>query len=72
MSKVYQTKNEWLTMNKPRIEGLKRTLTEMTFKNEYEAVPLRQILQLIEANILEIVKLQREIDLLKTPPNDVA
>jgi hypothetical protein len=72
MSKAYQVKNEWLKMNRPRIEGLRRVLTEMTFKNEFEEVPLRQILQLIDASMLEIARLQKENDTLKNPPNEAA
>lgn len=72
MLKITQTRNEWLLMNRPRIEGMKRLLTEMSFKNEYEAVPLKQIIQMIEASSIEIMKLQKEIDELKKPKDEVA
>ena len=57
--------NEWLQLNKNKIEEIKYMLTEMAYKNENPGVPIVEIKSLIIATVNEIKKCQVEIDSLK-------
>ena len=54
--------NEWLRMNKNKIETMQYQLTEMAYKNENPGVPLTEYRGLIGAAVVEIKKLQEKIN----------
>jgi hypothetical protein len=55
-------KNQWLQLNQKKIDDMQYNLTELAYKNENPGVPLAQYRGLIGASVLEIKKLQTEID----------
>ena len=57
--------NEWLRMNKNKIETMQYQLTEMAYKNENPGVPIAEFRGLIGAAVVEINRLQKEFDELK-------
>jgi len=64
---MQQTKNIWIQMKKREIEGVKRQLLEYDFAGSYGgAINLMQINSLIDGCVAEILKLQKETDVLKT------
>ncbi len=54
--------NEWLKINKRKIDTIKYQLTELSFKNENPGVPIVEYHGLIKAAVLEIQKLQTEVN----------
>lgn len=58
--------NEWLTMNQRKIDKTQHMLTELAYKNENPGLPIGEIRGLIGAAVVEIKRLQREIDMLKS------
>jgi len=58
--------NEWLKINQRKIDNMQHTLTELAYKNENPGIPIGEIRGLIGAAVVEIKKLQRELDLLKS------
>ena len=54
--------NEWLKMNKRRIDAMQHHLTELAYKNENPGVPLVEYRGLIGAAVVEIKKLQEKIN----------
>jgi len=58
-------KNQWLQMNQKKIDAMQYHLTELSYKNENPGLPLAEYRGLIGAAVVEIKKLQIEIDALK-------
>lgn len=58
--------NEWLRMNKGKIDNLQYVLTEMAYKNENPGIPIAEIRGMLGAAAIEIKRLQSEVDILKT------
>ena len=58
--------NEWLKINQRKIDNMQHTLTELAYKNENPGIPIGEIRGLIGAAVVEIKKLQRDLDLLKS------
>ena len=56
--------NEWLKLNKKKIEGMQYQLTELAYKNENPAVPFVHYRGMIGACVVEIKKLQEKINAL--------
>lgn len=56
--------NEWLQLNKRKIENIQYKLTEMLYKNENPNIPIAEIRGMIGAAINEIKKLQKTIDMI--------
>jgi hypothetical protein len=54
--------NQWLQMNKKKIDAMQYHLTELAYKNENPGVPLTEYRGLIGAAIVEIRKLQAKIN----------
>jgi len=54
--------NQWLQMNKKKIDAMQYHLTELAYKNENPGVPLGEYRGLIGAAIIEIKKLQEKIN----------
>jgi len=54
--------NEWLQLNKKKIEKIKYILTEMAYKNENPGVPIADVRGIIGAATIEIRKLQEQVD----------
>ncbi len=54
--------NEWLKINKRKIDAIQYHLTELSFKNENPSVPIVEYHGLIKAAVLEIQRLQREVN----------
>jgi len=57
-------KNEWLQLHKKKIDQLQYVLTEMAYKNENPGVPVSEFRGIIGAAVVEIRKLQEQIDTL--------
>jgi hypothetical protein len=57
--------NEWLRMNQRKIDNMQHMLTELAYKNENPGLPIGEIRGLIGAAIVEIKKLQKELDVFK-------
>jgi hypothetical protein len=57
-------KNEWLQLNKKKIDQLQYVLTEMAYKNENPGVPIAEFRGIIGAAVVEIKKLQEQVDTL--------
>ncbi len=68
---MQKVRNEWLDLNRQKIENLKKELVVMTFKHEHEEVPLKQIIQFIDGAIMEIYKLQMAKDKLETAASEL-
>jgi len=58
-------KNQWLQLNQKKIDAMQYHLTELAYKNENPGIPLGEYRGLIGAAVVEIKKLQKEIDALK-------
>jgi len=58
-------KNQWLQINQKKIDGMQYHLTELAYKNENPGIPLGEYRGLIGAAVVEIKKLQDEINALK-------
>lgn len=58
--------NEWLKINRKKIANLQYRLTEISYKNEYQDIPIRDIDGTIKAAINEIKMLTNVIDKLMT------
>jgi len=54
--------NEWLKLNKRKIDAMQYQLTELAYKNENPAVPLTEYRGIIGAAVVEIKKLQEKIN----------
>ena len=54
--------NQWLQMNKKKIDAMQYHLTELAYKNENPGVPLTEYRGLIGAAVVEIKKLQEKIN----------
>ncbi len=54
--------NEWLKINNRKIDAMKYQLTELSYKNENPGVPIIEYHGLIKAAVLEIQRLQREVN----------
>ncbi len=67
---VYES-NEWLQLNKRKIENIQYMLTEISYKNENPGIPIAEIRGIIGATIGEIKKLQKMVDTLTATLKDV-
>ena len=54
--------NEWLKINKKKIDAMQHHLTELAYKNENPGVPFAQYRGMIGAAVIEIKKLQEKIN----------
>ena len=54
--------NEWLQINKRKIDDMQYQLTELAYKNENPGVPFAQYRGMIGAAVIEIKKLQEKIN----------
>ena len=54
--------NEWLKINKKKIDDMQYQLTEFAYKNENPGVPFAIYRGLIGAAVIEIKKLQEKIN----------
>ena len=54
--------NEWLRMNKKKIDDMQYQLTELAYKNENPSVPFAIYRGMIGAAVVEIKKLQEKIN----------
>ena len=54
--------NQWLTMNKRKIDAMQHQLTELAYKNENPGVPFAEYRGMIGAAVVEIKKLQKAIN----------
>ena len=54
--------NEWLRINKKKIEAMQYQLTELAYKRESPGVPFEQFRGMIGAAVVEINKLQAKIN----------
>ena len=54
--------NQWLRMNKSKIEAMQHELTVLAYKNENPGVPVTEFRGLLGAAVVEIKKLQQIID----------
>ncbi len=55
-------KNQWLQMNQKKIDGMQYHLTELAYKNENPGIPIAECRGLIGSAVVEIKKLQVEIN----------
>lgn len=62
-------KNQWLQMNQKKIDDMQYHLTELAYKNENPGVPIAEYRGLIGAAVVEIKKLQDEINKLTAELN---
>jgi len=61
-----QIKNEWLLIRRREIEAIKRQLLEYTYAGSYGgSIDLVKVNNIIDGAIIEITKLQEEVDRLK-------
>jgi len=60
--------NEWLKMNKNKIDDMQYRLTELAYKNEDTGLKLGEVRGLIGAAVVEIKKLQNKINELTSKP----
>ena len=58
-------KNQWLVSNEKRINNMQYHLTELAYKNENPGIPVAEYRGLIGSAVIEIKRLQNEIDKLK-------
>ena len=65
-----QTNNMWIQTKKREIESIKRQLLEYDFAGSYGgAINLLQVNNLIDGAVVEIMKLQEEVDKMKNEKN---
>lgn len=61
-----QTRNIWVQQKKFEIESLKRQLLEYSYSGSYGgAIDLMKVNNLLDGALIEILKLQDEVDVLK-------
>ena len=53
--------NQWLKQNNAKVQGIKKILVEYSFQSTQE-LPATNILATLESSIIEINRLQRELD----------
>jgi|WetSurSiteA1Bulk_404760.scaffolds.fasta_scaffold00522_9 hypothetical protein len=58
--------NLWLSTNERRIQGIRKFLVESSFQDSDIKTEIKGILILLDQSLGEIIKLQREVDHLKT------
>jgi hypothetical protein len=68
---MLNTKNTWFNMNKGTLERLKKTLLEMTYKDEFAALPLNAIIKVIDTSILEVFRLQDLCDKMESTVDEL-
>ena len=61
--------NEWLKINKKKIDNMQYQLTELVYKGENPNIPLAEYRGLIGAAVVEIKRLQEEINRLNEELN---
>jgi hypothetical protein len=55
--------NQWLLQNDRLLQNAKRWLIEASYKSQPDMLPAREFQMLIESSVIEIKRLQRELDL---------
>lgn len=57
--------NVWLTINRNYLHQVKQYLIECEYKPEFDNMPIKLIQKMLDSAIIEITKLQNEINSLK-------
>ncbi len=67
---MQQTKNVWIQTKKGEIEAIKRQLLEYDYAGSYGgAINLMQVNNMLDGCVIEILRLQRESEILKAELN---